>query len=105
LLNWEIITSSISWGTWSFSPENGENLTPENGPCMVQVSVIVPYEKNTEFTGYLRVENKDNPNDFDVVSVYLQTMKNTDLPFPSFFLKIFFERFPHAFPLLRYLLS
>jgi hypothetical protein len=103
LLNWKINTSSISWGTWSFSPESGENLTPENGPCTVQVSVIVPYEKNTEFTGYVRVENTDNPDDFDVISVNLQTMKSNDFPFHLFFLKLFFEWFPNAFPLLQHL--
>ncbi len=28
LLNWTINTSSINWGTWSYTPESGENLTP-----------------------------------------------------------------------------
>ena len=104
-LNWEINTSSISWGTWSFTPQNGSNLTPGGGLITVQVSVIAPDEKNKEFTGYLRVENKDNPQDFDVVSVYLKTMKTSDFLFKSFLLSKLFERFPNAFPILRHLLG
>jgi hypothetical protein len=76
LLNWIINISSIDWGTWSFNPEFGENLTPEDGQVTVQVSVVAPNEKNSEFEGYIRIENKDNPEDFDVISVYLKTPVN-----------------------------
>jgi hypothetical protein len=105
LLNWGINASSISWGTWSFTPQSGENLTPESGLITVQVSVVAPNETNAEFTGYLRVENKDNPQDFDVIPVSLQTPKNSAFMIPSLFLTHFFERFPHIFPLLRHLLG
>ncbi len=74
-LNWEIDTASIPWGTWSFSPQSGEGLSPEDGPFTVQVSVIAPNEKNKEFTGFITVENSDDPADFDVVQVYLKTLK------------------------------
>ena len=73
LLNWTINTSLISWGTWSFTPEFGENLTPEEGQVTVHVSVIAPDEANSDFEGYIRVENKDNPNDFDLIPVSLKT--------------------------------
>lgn len=102
-LNWEIDASSITWGTWSFSPEEGVDLTPADGAVTVNVSVIVPFEKNKEFTGYLRVVNKDNPQDFDVISIYLKTMKTTDFSLKSFFLNLFLERFPNAFPILHHL--
>jgi len=75
LLNWTINISSIDWGTWTFTPESGENFTPENGPLTVQVSVVAPDKLNTEFEGYIRVENRQNPEDFDVVPVYLKTLK------------------------------
>lgn len=95
LLNWEIDTSSISWGTWSFSPQSGEGLTPEDGPVTVQVSVRAPAEKNREYTGFIRVENKDNTSDFDVVQVYLKTLKCS--PFSLFFprwsaIQVFFQK-------------
>lgn len=74
-LNWEIDIASIPWGTWSFSPQSGEDLTPEDGPITVDVSVIAPNEKNKEFTGFITVQNSDDPADFDVVQVYLKTLK------------------------------
>jgi hypothetical protein len=73
-LNWKINnTTSISWGTWSFTPESGENLKPSDGYVTVHVSVIAPDEKNAEFEGYILVENIDNPNDFEVIPVSLTT--------------------------------
>ena len=76
-LNWNINTSSIPWGTWYYSPPSGDNLTPQDGPTTVQVMVDTPEEKNTEFIGYIRVENKDNPEDYDIISVSLTTTLNS----------------------------
>lgn len=76
LLNWTINVSSIEWGTWTFTPESGNNLTPEDGVFIVQVSVVAPNEKETEYNGYIWVENKDNSTDFDKIYVYLKTPKN-----------------------------
>ena len=76
LLNWTVNTSSITWGNWSFIPVYGKNLTPEDGQVTVQVSVVAPNEKNTEFQGYLRVENQDNSTDFGLIPVTLKTPKN-----------------------------
>ncbi len=103
LLNWKIDTSSISWGTWSFSPMDGQDLTPEDGLVNVQVTVIAPDDKNKEFTGYVRVENTENTADFGLIPVNLQTPKDSWFV-GSFFLTWLFERFPHAFPLVRHLL-
>jgi hypothetical protein len=82
LLNWTIIVSSIDWGTWSYDPESGEKLTPEDGQVTVQVSVVAPDELNTEFEGYLRVENKENPADYDVISVHLKTQRTRSINRP-----------------------
>ena len=76
LLNWTINTSSITWGTWTYTPQSGENLTPEEGQVTVHVSVIAPSEENSEFEGYIRVENQNDPTDFDVIPVYLKTPAN-----------------------------
>ena len=73
LLNWTINASSISWGTLTFSPESGENLTPEAGPVAVHVTVVAPKEKKTDFEGYIHVENQNDPSDFDVVPISLAT--------------------------------
>lgn len=104
LLNWEINKSSISWGSWLFTPESGENLTPEEGFITVQVSITVPDQDNTEFTAYLRIDNKDNPQDFDIIPVNIITQKNTDLSLRFLILQLLSERFPLAYLFLKHIL-
>jgi hypothetical protein len=79
LLNWTINTSSITGGTWSFYPDHGDNLTPEAGPITVNVSVIAPKEKKANFEGYIRVENKQDPNNFKLIPVSLLTPADNHL--------------------------
>ena len=79
LLNWTINTSSITWGTWTITPESGQDLTPEDGQVTVQVTVIAPTEENTEFEGYLRVENQNDSLDFENIPVSLKTPLDTSL--------------------------
>ena len=102
LLNWTI-TSSITWGNWSIAPISGENLTPEDGKVTVQVSVVAPNEKNSEFQGDLRVENQENSTDFCLIPVYLKTPINKNMYLNQFFEKIF-KRFPNLIPILKLIL-
>jgi hypothetical protein len=102
LLNWTINASSITWGTWTFNPESMENQIPEDGFITVQVSVVVPTEKNMEFQGSLRVENKDNSSDFEIIPIYLKTPLNHGSNYLHFFER-FFQTFPHIFLLLQQL--
>jgi len=74
-LNWEV-ESFPDWGTWSFNPESGVNLTPEDSPFKVHVTVIAPDEVNKEFEGYIRVVNQEDSEDYDVIPVYLKTPRN-----------------------------
>ena len=74
-LNWEV-ESYPEWGTWLFEPESGVNLTPEDGPFEVQVTVIAPNEIDKEFEGYIRVVNQEDPDDYDNIPVYLKTPRN-----------------------------
>ena len=76
-LNWSINVSSIDWGIWTFNPESGENLNPEEGQVTVWVSVVVPNVKNSKFEGYIRVNNMNNSTDYELVPVYLKTNVNT----------------------------
>jgi hypothetical protein len=73
LLNWTINTSSIPWGTWSFTPESGFNLTPKFGQVTVQVYVVAPDEGDTEFIGVIHVFNINDRNDSCDIPVYLKT--------------------------------
>jgi hypothetical protein len=98
LLNWAINVSSLEWGTWSFHPEVGENLTPEDGPVTVQVSVVAPNQKHSKFEGYIRVENQDNPADFDVIPTFLKTPTSAGQNAPVLH---FLKNHPFFFPFLK----
>jgi hypothetical protein len=69
-LNWEI-ESYPDWGNWSFNPENGFNLTPEEGSVVVNVDVFAPLVGDREFFGEIKIRNKDNPDDYDIINVSL----------------------------------
>ena len=71
-LNWEV-ESYPSWGNWTFTPDSGENLTPEDEFIIVKVNVTAPDIKNKVFRGEIKVVNQDNSEDFDIVPVYLKT--------------------------------
>jgi len=102
LLNWEINKSSIEWGNWEFEPESGTNLTPEVGPVTVKVILESPSGANTEYEGFLRVENKDDPDDFDIVPVYLKTPRDR-LFVLSFFDIIYSQKY--RYPMLNFILK
>ena len=96
-LNWEI-DSFPSWGSWSFDPEYGENLNPNDGKKIVNVSVVAPDIKFKKFEGKIKIVNQDDPNDYDFIPISLNTPRNfiSDLPFINFlknqkhFFSIFF---------------
>ncbi len=97
-LNWEI-EFFPNWGTWSFDPGSGVNLSPEDGSVAVQVSVVAPDKKNEEFIGSLRIKNRENSTDWEIIPVYLKTLKNRAVDSNSMFL-----RFLEGFPLLHKIL-
>ncbi|MDH7517543.1 MAG: lectin like domain-containing protein [Candidatus Thermoplasmatota archaeon] len=70
-LDWEI-TEWPNWGTWTFTPISGNDLTLEDGPFTVQVRVVAPYEKS-EFIGTVKIVNKHDPSDFEEITVYMKT--------------------------------
>ena len=101
-LSWEI-TSWPDWGTWTFSPSNGVDLTPEFGPVTINVNVRAPLKRGTQFTGEIKIINSHNSSDYDTIPVLLATPYQYSVTLLDL-LEIVFARFPHAFPLLRLLL-
>jgi hypothetical protein len=101
-LNWEVIEWP-DWGTWTFTPASGTGL-PEGDWVSCDVTVVAPPDKNTEFTGKVKVINSDDPSDYEEIDVYLKTPKAKAYTQPSF-LRTLLERFPNAFPILRYMLG
>jgi hypothetical protein len=77
-LDWEI-ESKPDWGTWTMIPEEGYDLTPEYGPHLVEVSVVAPDEHNQQFTGEIKITNKENDSDFCTVDVSLLTLFKPEL--------------------------
>jgi len=106
-LNWTVNVSSIDWGTWSFNPESGENLKREDGQVNIEVSLITPKKKNSKFEGFIKVENKQDPEDFELIPVNLKTQinKNSDqtkfLFFILKFLNLFSEKLHNLFKIVN----
>jgi len=74
-LDWEI-ESSPDWGTWTFSPDSGFDLTPEDGEILVNVEIVAPENYETEFTGDVKIVNSNNPYDYCIISVILITPRS-----------------------------
>lgn len=71
-LNWEI-DSYPEWGTWTFDPDSGTDLT---GYIIVEVEVIAPDEQEETFTGEVILVNSNDPGDTCTISVSLATPMN-----------------------------
>ena len=74
-IDWEV-SSWPSWGDWTFNPSSGEDLKPEDGEIPIEVSVIVPDEKNEVFSGYIKVVNTQNSSDYCLVHISLTTPRS-----------------------------
>ncbi|UCD13726.1 MAG: PKD domain-containing protein, partial [Thermoplasmatales archaeon] len=105
LLDWKITKWSLWGSNWAFTPRGGDDLKPSDGSVTVNVSVKAPNEKNKEFTGEVKIVNKENTSDNCTIPVYLKTPKNKSSNFNFNLLEWLFERFPNTFPILRYMLG
>jgi len=101
LLNWKI-GSYPTWGTWTFNPEYGENLTPESGGIYVEISIVTPNEQKKEFDGYIKVENQENPEDYDFIPVTIKTPVNKNFIYSAIFQ--FLLKLKQIFPLYEKIL-
>jgi C1A family cysteine protease len=73
-LKWEI-TETPEWGTWSFSPEDGV-IYPETGKYKVELNVLIPEEKESKYSGEIKIVNKDNNEDYETIKVTLSTSRD-----------------------------
>ena len=102
-LDWEIVDWPMDWGDWTFTPLNGEDLTPEAGPFTVNVSVVAPDEKNKEFSGQIKIVNKENNSDNCTIDISLVTPKNQQSSNPIFLELL--HNLIQKFPLLKHIFS
>ncbi|RLF40918.1 MAG: hypothetical protein DRN12_04360 [Thermoplasmata archaeon] len=100
-LNWKIV-SYPDWGEWSFSPD-GDYIYPETGGEAIHISLVVPEEKNQDFSGEIKIINEDNPNDYEIIQVSLSTTKN-NLQFNLPLLR-FLDNHMNLFSMLQQLLD
>ncbi len=99
-LNWKI-SEHPDWGTWTFSQNEGTKLYPESEPFIVELSVVAPNEGNKKFTGEIKIVNKDDLSDYEIIPITLKTPRNraNNRPFLSLF-----NNFNNFFPVLKILL-
>jgi len=102
-LDWEIIDWPKDWGDWTFTPLSGDDLTPEAGPFTVNVSVVAPDEKNKEFSGQVKIVNKENNSDNCTIDISLVTPRNRQSSNPVFLELL--QKLIQKFPLLKHILS
>ncbi|MEE9440636.1 MAG: hypothetical protein V3V27_01765, partial [Candidatus Thermoplasmatota archaeon] len=99
LLDWEI-ESYPDWGTFTFDPDGGLDLTPEAGAVTVTVDVVAPEDPETEFEGEIVLVNSEDPDDICVIDVVLATpVSQQSLIFQ------FFEMLAQRFPIFGMILA
>jgi hypothetical protein len=92
LLDWEI-ESYPDWGTFTFDPDGGLDLTPEAGAVTVTVDVVAPEDPETEFEGEIVLVNSEDPDDICIIDVALATPVSQQSLIFQFF-EMLAERFP-----------
>ncbi|MGC9307634.1 MAG: lectin like domain-containing protein, partial [Thermoplasmatota archaeon] len=98
-LDWEI-TEWPEWGDWTFTPTSRDNIKP-GCPASVEVTVDIPDQEDSSFSGTLTVVNTENSSDTATIPISVSTPKTSTLP-PL--LKLFIQRFPVLQQLLYHLL-
>jgi hypothetical protein len=79
-LDWEIYEWP-DWGNWTFTPDHGVDLIPENGTQTVQITVIAPDKTDEYFSGFIKIRNRHNPDDNTKLTTSLSTPKEKVLTF------------------------
>ncbi|MCK4901846.1 MAG: hypothetical protein KAS76_00700 [Thermoplasmatales archaeon] len=95
-LDWEV-TEWPDWGEWVFSPISGDDLTPEDDGIEVDMICAAPSEKDQTFTGEIKIENKNDPSDYDIIHIILTTPRTRELNI--------FEKLLSHFPILENLFN
>ncbi len=68
VVDWKIVEWP-EWGTWTFTPLEGGPLTPDDKPISVNFTIIAPEKKNRDLTGYIKVVNTKNVEDYFILPV------------------------------------
>ena len=88
-----------------FEPESGGDLNPEDGAVTIEVFCQAPAEWMSEFIGEIKITNLQNNSNTCIVNIELKTPFYKTLIFVNNLFRFLNERFPNAFPIIRYILS
>ncbi|MCK4348291.1 MAG: hypothetical protein KAW47_06720, partial [Thermoplasmatales archaeon] len=110
-LDWEI-ESYPDWGDWTFDPENGQDLTPEDGPVTVDVTVVAPEQEsavkigiqklNELYTGEVKIVNSEDSSDYCTIDASLETPVSQNLMYLQYMQ--FLQRIIYQFPMLEHMI-
>ncbi len=100
-LDWMVVEWP-SWGEWTFTPESGTGLKPEDGTINIVVNVVAPKDRE-EYNGTIKIVNTHDPGDFDTITVYMKTpVEFSSIKFQLLsLLQGFLQRFPVLWSLIR----
>ena len=101
-LNWEI-SEYPAWGQWTFSASQGKNLKTMAGARSIGVNVIVPLEKNQNFSGEIKIVNMENSSDYSLVPISIVTSATRVTIWEV--VLCFLEKLGQHFPLLSHLVE
>jgi hypothetical protein len=90
LLDWEI-NDWPEWGSWKFTPLQGDDLKTSDGPVNVTVEVISPDKKNRQFNGEIKVFNINDYSDYCEIDVDVRTTRGSN--YFMNLLEVLLERF------------
>ncbi len=88
-LHWKVM-SVPEWGKWTIDTSTYQFIKPSQGKVPINITIVAPFRKNTEFTGSLVIANKQFSEDSITIDVTLST--------PFFSNHIFFSRIIQLFP-------
>jgi hypothetical protein len=103
-LNWEVYSYPNWMSDIVFTPNNGSIVAPSDGTD-VTFTFTAPAEQNSDFSGSIKLINKENASNICMMHTTLTTPKNK--PFINNFslLSWFFEWFPNLFPIMRQMMG
>jgi hypothetical protein len=88
LLDWKI-ESFPDWGTWSFSPDNGNDLKTEDGPFKIHLEIKAPNEKNKTFNGIIKIINKHDSTDSCSIKITISTPRIKSIDLKPFYHRLY----------------
>ena len=95
-LKWKI-SEFPDWGDWQFSDYAGDMCYPENGEIVIDVTIEIPNDKDTEFEGDIIISNEQFDDDSESISVSISTHQTSWF---KLLLQLLEEKFQHFVELI-----